>query len=408
MLKKLRTTFEEYPRQFWLLMAAVFIDLTGGFLIFPFFSLYFTEKFGVGLAQVGLIYAIWSITGLLGNAVGGALTDRTGRKGMVIYGLVLSALTSLALALAPTFFWVYITAAIGGTFSSVSRPAHQAMVADILPKEQYSDGYGMLRVIANVAFAIGPAIGGLLASVSFTLLFFLDAVSSILAALFIARYLNETQPSESSEKVGTQSVAEVFRGYLEPLKDFKLIAVIVLSALLGIVYFQWYFAVPVFMRDVHHFAPSVYGSLMSFAGVLVIIFQLPITRKLKTVASMNLMALASLFFAVGFGMFSFISAISLFVLVFSIITIGEMIFFPTREALVAQLAPEDLRGRYMAVAGLAFSLPNIVGPTMAGLLLDRQDPNLLWILGAGICIIAALGFLALRSRFASDTENIKR
>jgi len=405
MLTKLRATFEEYPRQFWLLMTAVFIDMTGGFLIFPFFSLYFTEKFGVGLTQVGLIYAIWSITGLLGNAVGGALTDRTGRKGMVIYGLVLSALTSLALALAPTFFWVYFATAIGGTFSSVSQPAHQAMVADILPKEQYSDGYGMLRVIANVAFAIGPAIGGLLASVSFTLLFFLDAVSSILAALFIARYLKETQPSESSDKVKNQSVREVFRGYLEPLKDFKLIAVIVLSALVGIVYFQWYFAVPVFMRDVHQFAPSVYGGLMSFAGVLVIIFQLPLTRKLKPIAAMNLMAISGLIFAIGFGLFSIISAISLFVLVFSIITFGEMIFFPTREAVVAKLAPEDLRGRYMAVAGLAFSLPNIVGPTMAGYLLDRQDPNLLWVLGAAICIFGALGFLALRNQFADNAED---
>jgi predicted MFS family arabinose efflux permease len=400
MFAKLRKTFAEYPRQFWLLMAAVLIDMTGGFLIFPFFSLYFTEKFSVGLTQVGVIYGIWSLTGILGNAAGGALTDRAGRKRMVIYGLVFSALSSLGLALAPTFFWVYITAAIGGLFSSISRPAHQAMVADILPKEQYSDGFGIIRVVGNVAFAIGPAIGGLLASVSYVLLFVIDAISSILAALFIARYLKESQSKESAENVGKQSMAEVFRGYLDPLKDFKLIAVILLGGLVGLVYFQWYFALPVFMRDVHGFAPSIYGGLMSFAGVLVIVFQLPLTRSLKRVSAMALLALGSLLFAIGFGLFAFISALALFVLAFTVITFGEMIFFPTQHSLVARLAPEDLRGRYMAVAGLAFALPNMVGPTLAGLLLDRADPNMLWYLGTIICLLALFGYLALRGRFA--------
>jgi len=399
MLTKLRATFAEYPRQFWLLMAAVFIDMTGGFLIFPFFSLYFTEKFSVGLTQVGVIYGIWSLTGILGNAVGGALADRAGRKRMVIYGLIFSALSSLGLALAPTFFWVYITAAIGGLFSSISRPAHQAMVADILPEKQYSDGYGIIRVVANVSFAIGPAIGGLLASVSYVLLFFIDATTSILAAIFIARYLQETQSKESAEKIAGQSMREVFRGYIEPLKDYKLIAVIILGGLVGLVYFQWYFALPVFMRDVHGFAPSIYGGLMSFAGVLVILFQLWLSRKLKPMAAMLQMAIGALLFAIGFGLFGFIGSIGLFVIAFTVITFGEMIFFPTQQSLVAQLAPADLRGRYMAVAGLAFSLPNIVGPTLAGLLLDRADPNLLWYVGAILCLIGVAGYLALRGRF---------
>ena len=400
MIKKLRSTFNEYPRQFWLLMAAVLIDMTGGFLIFPFFSLYFTEKFSVGLTQVGIIYGIWSLAGILGNAAGGALTDRAGRKSMVIYGLIFSALSSLGLALAPTFFWVYITAAIGGLFSSISRPAHQAMVADILPEEQYSDGYGIIRVVANVAFAIGPAIGGLLASVSYVLLFVIDATTSILAALFIARYLKETQSKESAENVGKQSMREVFRGYLAPLKDYKLIAVIIVGGLVGLVYFQWYFALPVFMRDVHGFAPSIYGGLMSFAGVLVILFQLPLTRSLKKVPAMASLALGSLLFAMGFGFFAFISALGFFVIAFTVITFGEMVFFPTQQSLVARLAPEDLRGRYMAVAGLAFSLPNMVGPTLAGLLLDRADPNLLWYVGAILCLIGALSYMALRGRFS--------
>ncbi|MDH5607450.1 MAG: MFS transporter, partial [Anaerolineae bacterium] len=182
MLHKLRVTYEDYPGQFWLLMGARFIDAVGGFLIFPFFSLYFTTKFDVSLAQVGMIYAIWALTGMLGQAWGGALSDRAGRKQMVIIGLVFSALTSLALALVTEFRMVYLATALGGLFSSSSRPASQAMIADLLREDQMAEGYSISRVIGNVAFAIGPAIGGLLASVSFVLLFFLDAVTSIITA----------------------------------------------------------------------------------------------------------------------------------------------------------------------------------------------------------------------------------
>lgn len=406
MITQLRKTMNEYPRQFWLLMATAFIDLLGGFLIFPFFSLYFTEKFSVSLASVGLIYGIWAISGIVGNTIGGALADRAGRKRMFIAGLVLSALSTLALAFATDFFWVYVIAALGGLFSSLGGPAQQAMVADVLPKEQYSDGYGMLRVVANIAFAIGPAIGGLLASVSFTLLFFIDAVTSILAALFVTRFLKETQSAESSEKVGGQSMGEVLKGYGTVLKDPKLIAVVVLGGLIGLTYFQWYFAVPVFMRDVHGMPPHYYGNLMGFAGLLVVFFQLRITRWGKRYSHMSLMALASLFFALGFGMFGFISSLGYFAIAFAIITVAEMIFFPSQQTIVAELAPEDMRGRYMAAAGLAFSLPNIVGPALGGLLLDRADPRLLWVLASLLCLVGVVGYLALRARYGKKESGV--
>jgi MFS family permease len=139
---------------------------------------------------------------------------------------------------------------------------------------------------------------------------------------------------------------------------------------------------------------------MAFAGVLVVFFQLSITRKARPYTPMSLMAFGSLLFAFGFGMFAFISAPGFFVIAFAIITVGEMVFFPTQYAIVAQLAPEDMRGRYMATAGLAFSLPNIVGPALGGFLLDRAEPSLLWVLASSLCLAGLLGFAALRRPFS--------
>ncbi|MBW8010433.1 MAG: MFS transporter [Chloroflexi bacterium] len=402
MIEKLRTIYNDYPSQFWLLMAASLVDMVGGVLIFPFFSLYFTEKFDVGLAQVGIIYALWAFSGILGQALGGALTDRAGRKLMVIAGLIFSALTSLALALVTDFGLVYITAAVGGLFSSSAGPARQAMIADLLREDQLTEGYSISRVIGNVAFAIGPAIGGLLASVSYVLLFFIDAATSIITAIIIATFLLETRSQSAAQKTSRQSLAQVFRGYFQVLRDRILVVVLLLAGIVFPVYWQWYFSVPVFMRDAHSMPPYFYGSLMSMAGIIVVVVQFPLTRWLRPYPPLTLMVAGSLLFALGFGMFGFVMGYSMFMLAFAIITFGEMIFLPTQQAIVARLAPEEMRGRYMAVSGIAFSLPNIFRPALGGYLLDKFDPNWLWYLAGIVCTVGAVGYCALHNRLPDD------
>ena len=398
MIKNLRATYDEFPGQFWLIMVATLIDLMGGFLILPFFSLYFTEKFGVSLAQAGLIYAIWAVAGMGGQVIGGALTDRVGRKYMVIAGMIFSTLSSIALALAPNFIWVYITAAVGGLFSRSAGPARLAMVADLLPEDKLTEGYAIWRVVSNVAFAIGPAIGGLLAGISFALLFYIDAATSIITAIFIALFLKETHSQSAAQKTSRQSFAQVFSGYIQVLRNHTLVILIVLSGLVGLVYWQWYFSVPVFMRDVHGMRPQIYGTMMSISGLIVVFIQLPLTRKLRPYSQWLIMASGSLLFGIGFGLLGFVAGYSLFMLAFVIITFGEMIAFPTQQAIVAQLAPEDMRGRYMAVATLAFAIPNMIGPTLGGLLLDHANPNLLWYLAGIVCAVGAVGYIVLYSR----------
>ncbi|MGD8794202.1 MAG: MFS transporter, partial [Anaerolineae bacterium] len=94
-LARLRDIYHEYPRQFWVLVLGTFVDRLGGALLFPFFTLYITRKFGVGMTEVGLIFALFSASSVVGSVVGGALADRLGRKGMFLFGLVASALSSL-------------------------------------------------------------------------------------------------------------------------------------------------------------------------------------------------------------------------------------------------------------------------------------------------------------------------
>jgi MFS family permease len=169
--QKISKLYHEYPRTFWTVIVITFIDRIGGSLLFPFFALYITSKFNVGMTDVGVLFAAFSVSSFAGSAIGGALTDRFGRKGIIMFGLIASSFSTVAMGLIDSFQAFFFLALFVGILTDVAGPAHQAMIADILPEEKRADGYGILRVAFNLSVVIGPAIGGLLASRSYLLLF---------------------------------------------------------------------------------------------------------------------------------------------------------------------------------------------------------------------------------------------
>ncbi|MBN2502915.1 MAG: MFS transporter, partial [Anaerolineales bacterium] len=178
MTKNFKGTIQEYPSNFWIIVVGGFIDRLGGTMIFPFFALYLTGKFGVSYTQAGILLGLWSVCSSVGSMLGGALTDKLGRKKMVLFGLVLSAMTSLLLGFVEEFYLLYPIVIVAGTLANIGGPAQQAMVVDILPEEKRQEGYGILRVVANMSWIIGPIIGGFVANRSYFMLFVLDAVFS--------------------------------------------------------------------------------------------------------------------------------------------------------------------------------------------------------------------------------------
>lgn len=409
MFNRLRKTYQNFPRQFWIVVGVNFIDGIGGTLLFPFFSLYITQKFQVGMTTAGLILGLFSIFGLVGSMLGGALTDKFGRRKLILFGLVFSALSTLSLGLVNTLAALYPLSIFVGLLSNLAMPAHQAMIADILPEEKRNEGFGILRVVANMSWLIGPTIGGFLANQNFFLLFVTDAIISCGVAVLFYIYMPETKaapkPHEKHENVLT-----TFVGYFEVLKDGAFMAFIVASILMGLVYLQMYNSLSVYLRDQHGVNPQGYGFLMSASAITVILFQFWITSLSKKRPPFLMLAFGTLFYVLGFSLFGLVSAYWLFVAAVVIITIGEMLIMPTSQALTAHFAPEAMRGRYMAIYGLVWMLPSAIGPGLAGLILDNYNPNLLWYLGGGLCAVSAFSFLVLhlwlgrQERFTAITE----
>lgn len=394
MLAKLKSIYHEYPKAFWVYNIIVFIDRFGGFMLYPFFALYLTKKFEIGMATVGILFGIFSISGLVGSALGGALTDRVGRKGVIIFSLLLSALSALGMGYAPTLGIFVAVSVIVGTLSSIGGPAHEAVVADLLPENKRAEGYGIIRVIFNLAVIIAPAVAGLLIAKSYILLFIIDAVISVVAAGIVLFALPETKPKAHPD-AKTETVAQTFAGYGKVFKDIPFMGFVFVTILMALVYMNMNTTLGVYLRDSHGIPELNYGYLLSMNAFIVVLFQFWIARKLEKYKPMLMMALGTALYAIGFAMYGFTSTYMLFVLAMVIITIGEMVVSPFQQALVASFAPEEMRGRYMAISGLSWGIAFAAGPYMAGWIMENINPNWLWVACGVIGGIAMLGYIIL-------------
>jgi MFS family permease len=153
----------------------------------------------------------------------------------------------------------------------------------------------------------------------------------------------------------------------------------------------------VFLRDIHAFPSTSFGLLLSMNALMVVVFQFWITRKISKRDPMKMMVLGTLFYFVGFGMYGFVSEVYLFFVAMILITIGEMIVTPIGTTIASFFAPEDKRGRYMAMYGFHWSIPNLFGVLLAGLVWDFLGPFWVWYLAAILCAITMIGFWFLRT-----------
>jgi MFS family permease len=412
-LQAIRGIYNEYPGQFWILVLSTFVDRLGTSLVFPFFTLYVSGRFGAGMTQVGLIFGLFHVAGLVGGTIGGALVDHIGRKGMLVFGLVASALSSLWMGLAESFPVFVAAAVVAGTMAETGGPARPAMVADLLPAEKRAQGFGLLRVAGNLALTVGPIVGGLLATQSYLLLFLGDATSSLLTAGIALVALRESRP-QVLEGAPQQTLAQTFGGYVNVLRNGAFVWFLGATALMAMVYMQMYTTLSVYLRGSHGVNERGYGILLSLNAALVVLFQFPIARRIGRRNPALVMAAGTALYGVGFGLYGISGIYALFLGAIIIVTLGEMLVMPVGSAIVAQLAPPEMRGRYMATFNFGWVLAAAAGPLLAGLVMDNTDSRWVWFLAFSAALAAASAFLQLerqldhRSRHRSAEGRLGR
>ncbi len=373
MTQRMVRLFRSYPRQFWVLFASALVSAAGGNLVWPFMTIYLHERLMVPLATVGVVFALASVSGYFSQLVGGPFVDRFGRKPAILLSLTAQTFIVAAFGFVGSlevFAVLFILNSLAWPISSI---AIDAMVADLMEPERRPSAYALQRIAMNVGVAIGPAIGGFIATRSYTLSFLLAAFSFailILPTLFLIR---ETRPETPLEREGGERM-----GYGRVLRDLPFLGFAGTFALMNLAYAQMLIYLPVYIKENYGIPESGYGFILATNALMVVLFQFAVTRVTERYPRLLVMAVGTLLIAIGLGSVAFFDTFFLFLLSMIIYTIGELITAPTATAFVADAAPVTMRGTYMGVYRLGFGFGFGLGPMVGGVLHDSLGPAYIW------------------------------
>ena len=395
MKAKIRRTIGDFPTQFWILLLGTLISSTGAFLVFPFLTLYLRQNMRVSMTTIGLLFTLTSPINLSSQVIGGSLADRLGRKIMMAISLFASGLIILGFGLVDSLTSLIFLLVLDGIFHPLFSPASNAMVADIIEPGKRSQAYGLLRVVMNLGAAIGPSVGGFVATRSYFVLFLCGALANLLYFLIVVAFIRETKP-QSSTTLG-KTTEQAREGWNVVLRDISFLVFCSITMLTCIVYSQMNTTLPVYLKENSGIGEAQYGQLMTLNAIMVVFLQFPITKITDRYGrmQMHMMALGAFLYALGFGVIGFIDTLSLFALSVVIWTLGEMVIAPVSTVLVADMAPETTRGRYMGVYGLTWGIGYGLGPTFGGAVMDNLDGRYIWYASLILGSMAAAAFLLL-------------
>lgn len=385
----------ELPRPLWSLIIGNLFSSMGASFYFPMLTLFLREQLDVPMAQIGTLFLAAGLLGAVGAWTGGEWCDRIGRRPIMVLGLSGRAAAGLALAfLAATrghpalvALCVLLSSMIGQAF----QPACEAMLTDIVPEPQRVLGFGLLRIARNAGWAFGPMLGGLLALISYALLFAITAIAFAAAAVLILVLTRESGVRQRGTRFRWRDLVAISH-------DRLFLAFSAVCALLFCMMGQLVSTLSDFGVEHLRMSKPAMGTIYAINGSLVVLFQYPISRWISRTRFTTALMIGSAIYAIGYGAMVGATGFRDMALLMLLITAGEMIVSPSTLSLAANLSPPDGRGRYLGVFGLFHQIGWSLGPWAGGMALDGFMPHAerAWLLLAGAGALALAGFALLR------------
>lgn len=376
---------QELPRPFWILFSGTFINRFGTFVM-PFLAIWLVRE-GYSMQQAGIAISCYGAGALAASVAGGHLADTVGRRLTMAAGSWGAAACLIALYYSRGLPMILSIAALNGFFNALYAPAANALIADLVPERLRVRAYGAMRFAINAGFGIGSGAAGFLAKYSFAWLFFGDAFTLLIFGAITAAFL----PHGVRHQRGLAGYVPWSTALRQIFRDRAFVAMFVSAILSALIFTQFNtsFGLEVARRG---FDTTVYGTLLSMNGLMVILFELPLTTLTLRYPPRKVMAFGYLLLGGGFALNAMGSHLSVLYGAMAIFTVGEMIAMPTQSAYVAQLAPSHLRGRYSGAMSMAWSGAAMIGPA-GGMWIFSRQPSTLWACCGILGVLAALVML---------------
>lgn len=380
------------PRSYWILFSGTLINRFGHFVM-PFLALYLKRE-GFDAWVTGASLAAYGAGALVANLIGGYCADRIGRKPTILFSCASAVLSMLALSQAHAAASIIALSGSVGLASAMYFPASSALLADLIPARLRIRAFACQRLAVNLGFALGMMTAGALAAHSFLLLFIIDAATTAVLGLMVLFGLPEGGRASS----GTAGWG-VALGAMRHNKPY--LRAVFASFCIAVVFWQLSSTWGLHVTGVGGYSEKTYGWLMAINGLMIVGLELPLTSLTRRFAAPRVMAAGYLLVGLGIGLSALGGALPLLVAVMVLFTLGEMTALPVAHSFIANLAPDDMRGRFMGVLGVAWSSATMLGPA-AGLALFGYSPALLWLGCLGLGALAAASVAGIREAATAE------
>jgi MFS family permease len=405
------------------MITGVVISTAGGSMIWPFLLIYASGKLSMPLSTVATLISINAGTGLLSSFMAGTLADKIGRKVVMNFSLTVNGLAYFLLMRAETYpQFVGLMIMIG-----LSNPLYQvgadAMLADMIPSEKRTDAYAINRIANNAAFALGPAMGGFLATRSYNLAFYGAGAGFLIYSLLLFFLAHETLDKQTLSKASSwwrlsptislkrliapfkprpdeaitlgEGRSSQSEGYRRVFQDTNYMAFVATTSIGLIAPTMLWILMPVYAKTNYGIPEALYGWIPTTNALMCVFVQYSVTSITRKQRTLPVLSVAMLIYAVGAGSVALMSSFWGFWLSMVILTFGELTLVPTASKYVADRAPADVRGRYMSIYWLGWGLARTLSPIIGGFLNDNIAPRAIWLGGLLIGLTSALGLFLL-------------
>ena len=389
-----RNAYSGLSRSTWLLSVVMLVNRSGTMVI-PFMTIYLTQPaMGYSIGQAGIVMGIFGAGAVCGGYIGGKLTDKFGFHPVQFFALAGGGILFIVLGMVKSYPLICLVTFLLSMVNDAFRPANSTAIAHYSKEENRTRSYSLNRLAINLGWAVGGALGGILASIDYHLLFWTDGLTNIAAAVLLKYFLtpvNETEVHVKKESVPTGS-SSAFRD-----KGYLIFTVI--TVLFAICFFQLFTTLPVYYKQALNIKEIFIGMLMALNGVIitivemVLIFKLEGTRKNVLFIRDGFLLTALSFLLLNILPESSITAVFCMVLV----TFGEMLALPFMNSFWISRATPSNRGQYAGLYTIAWSTAQVVGPSGGAQIVQHFGFRILWWVIGGLCVVTALSVRLLKN-----------
>jgi predicted MFS family arabinose efflux permease len=377
-------------------LALVMAINRSGTMVIPFMTMYLTQHLHKSISQAGLVMSLFGTGAIVGALIGGRIADKIGfyyvqictLLGGGIMFIVLGEMRSYTAICITTFFLAFVNEAF--------RPANSVAVAHYSSEENRTRSFSLNRLAINFGWAVGGALGGIIASYDYSLLFWVDGLTNIGAAILLYMVL---APSRNIASVSEKKPIQP--GGTTAYADTKYLFFIVTIFIFASCFFQLFTTIPVFYKEQLHLSVFFIGMIMAFNGLVISLFEMITVFSLEGKRPhLHIISVGVLLVGVSYLLLTLNIANTALIALMSmlVLTFGEILSMPFMNSFWISRAQQYNRGQYAALFTVAWASAQAVGPYMGALVVEHYDYHTLWFIITGICLLLATLYFRMHRR----------